>query len=298
MKASKVHAVVAAGLDSPALIALWQQDPERLRHCGVDPDTFDFDALQKFAGLTAKVRHNGLRIDLPLTFRLLNVAGLEIELFSAYARFRAGTGYAATTAGRAQDLLSFMSEWLDFDRLEHVLLWDLMRFELALTNLGNLSSTSRSLKVSSTLGIPRASDVPRVLGNIVLLEMRSDPRAVGAMLQEKAPRLNEVELGSFNFCYWRKNADPEIQILELDELGYCLLTLIDGARSIAALSRMITGTNRTSRGIARALAELGKLGIISFVTQTVSLQSHSKPTSKAQTNSLRYKGKAARGRAG
>jgi hypothetical protein len=129
MKANKVHAVIAAGLQSPELINLWRGDPNLLRNCGIEPESFDFYALQKYAGLTTKVRHNGLRLDLPLTFRLLNVAGLEIELFSAYATFRAasGIGYADTTAGRAQDLLAFMEQWLDFDRHEHVLLWDIMR---------------------------------------------------------------------------------------------------------------------------------------------------------------------------
>ena len=37
MKASKVHAVIAAGLDTPALIGLWQQDPNSLRASGIDP---------------------------------------------------------------------------------------------------------------------------------------------------------------------------------------------------------------------------------------------------------------------
>lgn len=266
MKANKVHAVIAAGLHSPALITLWREDPTQLRKCGIEPEAFDFDALQKFAGLTTKVRHNGLRLDLPLTFRLLNVAGLEIELFSAYATFRAasGSGYADTTAGRAQDLLHFMEHWLDFDRREHVLLWDMMRHELALTNLASVKPTSFAPKPSSATKIPRPADVPRVRGTITLIEMRSDPRVVGTVLQEKAPRLNEVELGTFNFCYWRGEDAATIDILQLNELGFCLLTLIDGATATATLSRTITGENKTSRGIVRALGELAELGIIDF----------------------------------
>ena len=271
MKANKVHAVVAAGLQSPALIALWREDPNQLLKCGIEPESFDFDALQKFAGLTAKVRHNGLRLDLPLTFRLLNVAGLEIELFSAYAIFRAasGSGYANTTAERAQDLLHFMEHWLDFDRREHVLLWDMMRHELALTNLASVEPTSSSPKPSSATKIPRPVDVPRVRGTINLIEMRSDPRVVATVLQEKAPRLSEVELGTFNFCYWRDEAAATIDILQLNELGFSLLSLIDGATATATLSRTITGENKTSGGIVRALGELAELGIIDFsVTKT------------------------------
>ena len=38
MKANKVHAVIAAGLQSPALITLWREDPNQLRKCGIEPE--------------------------------------------------------------------------------------------------------------------------------------------------------------------------------------------------------------------------------------------------------------------
>ena len=128
MTARQVHAVLAAGVDDPALLAGWEQDPERLRAHGIE--TIDLDAIRKFAGLTAKVRHNLLRDDLPLTFRLLNVAGLEIEVFAAYAAVR--RKFAATTAERIRDLVAFLDGWVDRERREHVLLWDLIRHEAAI----------------------------------------------------------------------------------------------------------------------------------------------------------------------
>ena len=74
MIASRVHAIVAAGLENPELLARWKREPESLRAYGVDPAAFDLDAIWKFAGLTAKVKHNGLRFDLPLTFRRIREA--------------------------------------------------------------------------------------------------------------------------------------------------------------------------------------------------------------------------------
>ena len=52
----------------------------------------DLDSLRKFAGLAAKIRHNGIRDKLPLTFRLMSVAKLEIEVFAAYAEDCAQNG--------------------------------------------------------------------------------------------------------------------------------------------------------------------------------------------------------------
>ncbi|HEX8178054.1 MAG TPA: hypothetical protein VF525_00785 [Pyrinomonadaceae bacterium] len=273
MKASRVHAVIAAGLEHPHLLARWQREPDLLRRCGVEPDALDLDALWKFAGLTAKVRHNGLRADLPLTFRLLHVAGLEIEVFAAYAAFRTAGGarYADTTAARAQDLSNFLEHWLDFTRREHALLWDVLRYELALARLSKLTAPVQLAapapgltSAASLPARPRAASVPRVCGHISLHEMRCDPRQVAALLQEKSPRLADVTMGSRYFCYWRQGAAAELHILELDELGFYLLSLADGQHSVADLSRLIGGGSRPAKGLLTALGELASVGILAF----------------------------------
>lgn len=266
-----MHAVIAAGLENPQLLARWRQEPDLLRSCGIAPEEIDLDALWKFAGLTAKVRHNGLRADFPLTFRLLNVAGLEIEVFASYASFRASEGgrYADTSHARARDLLGFLEHWLDFDRREHALLWDLMRYELALAQLSSIVApvTASPAAAPLTQPAPRAASVPRVCGHIILHEMRCDPRLVGAMLQEKSPRLDEVPLGALHFCYWRRGAAAEMHILELDEFGFYLLSLVDGRRSAADLSRMIGGSRRPTKAFLKVLGELAAIGILTFDTE-------------------------------
>src|SRR6185295_8649064 len=111
MSASQVHAVIAAGLKDPSLLVRWKQQPDSLRECGVDPEVIDIDALWKFASLTTKVRHNGLRADIPLTFRFLNIAGLEIDVFGAYSTFHADKSFGATVQARSDDLLLFLEQW-------------------------------------------------------------------------------------------------------------------------------------------------------------------------------------------
>jgi hypothetical protein len=270
MIASRVHAVIAAGLENPQLLTLWRREPNQLLSYGVELAELDLNALWKFAGLTAKVRHNGLRTDLPLTFRLLNVAGLEIEVFASYASFAAAEGrrYADSPEERAQDLLSFLGHWLDFDKREHALLWDLIRYELALTRLSRTAAPISNLRSGEPLAQrqPRAQSLPRVCGEIILREMSCDPRLVGAKLQEKSPRLEEVSIGTFHFCYWRRDAIAEIHILQIDELAFYLLSFADGKRSAANLSRLLGGSRRPSKGFLKALAGLAAVGIIAFDT--------------------------------
>jgi hypothetical protein len=252
MVASRVHAIVAAGLENPALLARWQQEPDLLRSYGVDPAEFDLDAIWKFAGLSAKVKHNGLRAELPLTFRFLNVNGLEIEVFGAYASHKAhaGTRYALTTAERIVELVEFLRDWLDPGKRQHSQLWDLIRHESALAQLRRLTP------------LPKSSRAPHVVGEIILHEMNSDPRMIGKRLREKSFDSRRVRRRVTRLCYWNAGDPDEISIIELDELGFNLLSLVDGKRSITAFNRLLGGG--ISKQLNRAFAELAAAGVISL----------------------------------
>jgi hypothetical protein len=86
------------------------------------------------------------------------------------------------------------------------------------------------------------------------------------MRRRYPPRLDEVSLGVFHFCYWRRCEASEIHILQLDELGVYLLSLVDGKLSTAALSRLIGGSSRPAKGLLKALGELAAIGILAFDT--------------------------------
>jgi hypothetical protein len=268
MSARQVHAVLAAGVEDPRLIARWRDEPQALLRHGVAPNALDLAALWKFAGLTVKVRHNGLRADLPLTFRLMNVAGVEIDLFASYASFRAarGEGYAATTEARTRDLVDFLGRWIDAGRREHILLWDLIRHEHALAQLARMVGppAADAAQQRPAPRRPTGASVPRVRGHIILHEMRSDPRKVEDLLRERSPPLDQVPLESHRFCYWRPESASEIRILELDEFGYCALSLADGARSANELARAMGVSRGASRGFLALLDRLGQVGILAF----------------------------------
>ena len=254
MIASRVHAIVAAGLENPELIARWKQEPESLRAYGVDPATFDLDAIWKFAGLSAKVKHNGLRFDLPLTFRFLSLNGLEIEVFGAYAAYkaRAGTRHAPTTEGRIVELVDFLRDWLDFDKPEHSLLWDLIRHETALAQLRKRTASAKRTRV------------PRIVGAIILHEMTCDPRVLGKLLRQKSFDPDRVQRRVVHLCYWNPGDAEEICILELNELGYRLLSLVDGKRSVADFNSLLGGKSKTSKKLMDAFGELARVGVISL----------------------------------
>ena len=258
MIASRVHAIMAAGLENPELLARWKQEPELLRNYGVDPEAFDLDAIWKFAGLSAKVRHNGLRFDLPLTFRFLSLNGLEIEVFGAYAahKARAGTRYAPTTEGRIVELVDFLRTWLDSNKREHSLLWDLIRHETALAQLRKRTPSTKKARV------------PHIVGEIILHEMTCDPREVGKLLREKSFDPDGVQRDVVRLCYWNPGDPEEICILELDELGFNLLSLVDGKKSLADFNRLLGGRSRPSKKLLNAFSQLASVGVIAFVNNS------------------------------
>ena len=259
MTARQVHAVIAAGVEDPSLLARWLDEPERLRRQGVDPAAFDLIALRKFAGMTVKVRHNGLRHDLPLTFRLLNVTGQEIEVGLRRLRAADGAGDAPTTEGRTRDFMNFLEAWLDRGRPEHVMLWDLIRHEHALAQVRRASPAQSSAKSVAT----SAAAVPHVCGAIVLYEMKCDPRAVAAALHESRPPFGDIAFETRYVCYWNAGGDG-IRVIDLDAFGYCALSLVDGARSVADLSEAMGGKRRPSRAFLRLLGQLGQAGVIRY----------------------------------
>ena len=168
MTARLVHSVMAAGLENPELIARWRQSG-----CspGGMPSSPGWTSMGcgKFAGLAAKIRHNGVREKLPLSFRLMSVARLEIEVFAAYAeeRSRNGLRYAASVEDKTRDLVAFLGTWLDRGDPHHCLLWDLARHEQTLDALGGQPRTPPA--TATRIATPKAAKLaaattPRIAG--------------------------------------------------------------------------------------------------------------------------------------
>jgi hypothetical protein len=261
--------VLSAGVDNPALIARWRAEPELLRGHGVEPSQIDLDALWRFAGLTAKVRHHALREELPASFRLMNLAGLEIELFTSYASERASQGakLAPTTEGRTLDLLGFLEGWLDRDNTAHALLWDLIRHERALGRLARTTlavGSSPDLRRGEPPTPPGGDVVPRIRGEIVLHEMTSDPQAVARALDERTLDLAAIPRTESRTCYWRTDGAPEVAILQLEELAFGTLGLVDGKRTVAEIYRALGGGRRPPPSFLRILSELQTIGLVTL----------------------------------
>jgi hypothetical protein len=265
MSLARVHAVMAAGVEQPRLLARWRRQPARLRALGVDPAEIDLDALAKFAGLGVKVRHNPLRGWFPLSFRLMHVAALEVDAFAAYAAHRSehGLGYAAAMPERARDLVAFLDRWLRRRERSHALLRDALHYEEAIAQLGPWHvADAPSAPARSDEAAPAAA--PRVRGTLRLLMLGCDPQALAAELRTRAPDPSRVPRERHRLCVWRAPDGDEVAVLPLDAFGFHLLGEIDGRRTPQALARRLGGGRGTTAAVRAALCAFAEAGVVGW----------------------------------
>lgn len=262
MKARAVHAVLAAGVRRPHLIDEWAADPETLRRHGLAPESVDAGALRRFAGLTAKVRHNGARNLLPLSFRFLAAAGLELELFADYASecSRAGREFAGGAAERCDELMAYIEQWLDVSERDQALFWDLLRHEYAAVAPRRDTGGAEDAEG----GKARPEAVARVRGELQLHEMRSDPRELAAAMGRREPRWEEIELSPHYYGYWRAPGEEAASLLELDEFSFYALRFMDGQKTVAELHALLGGAGAPDAAFLGAMEQLAGAGIARF----------------------------------
>jgi hypothetical protein len=264
VNAALVHAVLAGGVNDPRRLARWSVDPLALRALGVDPASFDLQAMRGLVGLALKVRHNGLRDAFPHTFRLLNIAGLEIDVFAEYALARAiaGVPLAPDNEGRAEDLVAFIERWHDGRQRTHALLWDLARHEHALFQLTQQATTAPAIAPTRR---PTAGSVPRVRGAIRLHEMQHDPLAIVAAVRQREATLDEIKEYPCAVCYRRAEGESSVHVVELDAFAFAAMQVTaEGCRSVADMSATLGFGGRPPARMLTLLAQLGDAGLLTF----------------------------------
>ncbi len=94
---------------------------------------------------------------MPLTFRLINKLRIEIELFASFASRAAELRRAGppTVEERTDAFAECLEEWLDLRWDAHVLIWDLLRHELALAALRAHVAAHPSLANAARCAISR-----------------------------------------------------------------------------------------------------------------------------------------------
>jgi hypothetical protein len=270
MDARQVHAVVAAGLADPVLLERWRHSPQLLERTRIDAAQIDLDALWKFAGLSEKIRFNPCRTYLASTFRLMNLAGIEIEVFARFAKCAAELRRAGKKSPyeKMAALIEFLRDWHDPEDRRYVLLLDVIRHEYTLAEL------ERAIGLVGSVGsLPNRSchmmdldGVPAISGSLWLHQMRFDPRLAVAELRRQSPKLDSLKPSPVNLGYWLDHRS-NIYVLDLDELVFGVLACVGGAATARDISARLQSGGApvspvTTLNVLRSLSECGVINSV------------------------------------
>lgn len=254
--ARQVHATLAAAVADPMLL-------ERLRRTGDAGSAFDFERIRLFAGLALKVRHNDIRLLLPLTFKLLDRLKISVPIFAAYGKTAAASRLAkrTTRSDKLAVISGFIEGWLHADDPMHVLVRDALHHERALLALEDSHvedpDPAGAAVAKATSAVTPAS-VLRPAAGLVQNEMSYNPLLLAEALGSPGSDLSALRREQLHFVYcWDERRGCAIAV-EVDELGHVLLAPADGRRSVEHLADMLrqAGVALTSAQLCRAGQQL------------------------------------------
>lgn len=257
-----MHSVVAAALADPDRLTAWSMDPSLLAQFGVEPTEFDLEAVADFAGLSEKIRHNGCRAHLRMTFQLLNLTGLEIQLFRDYAPWSLRRRAEGLTSPmyRIDGLALFIGGWAEGGDPLRTLLRDVLRHEHAVACL-------RTAQIDHERSCPEvepsSASIPARNGELVVRTFTCDPRQVQQVLEASPVNLGDIGRGARTFVYQR-TAD-RLRALEVARPVGDLLTAVDGRRSVDQISAQLFGTGADRSALLRLLEQLVEIGLLRWV---------------------------------
>jgi hypothetical protein len=265
-----VHAAIAAAVADPAMLASWRESSTARAAAPIALDDRNLDRLWRFSGLATKVRHNDVRLSLPLTFGLLDRLGLSIELFADYAPHAAELRQAGrnTRAQKIAAISSFLYRWLHRRHAAHARVWDVLRHEKSIYEAQSGASSNVPSHKSRTFD---ASAVPMRAPNVTHRRLRCDPMALAEMLRSPSFDLTQVPVGAFHFAY-RWNARRRcVDVVRLDETAVIVLDLVDGSSSINSIAQLCkrAGVPIDCRKLLAAIRPLAAAGLLDFRRATL-----------------------------
>jgi hypothetical protein len=265
--ARRVHALVAAALDDPTLLAQWRGNRPAVRRDGAA--ALDLEGLRRFSGLATKVRQNDVRGNLPLTFELMDALKISIEVFASYAE-RSLALRAAGKKSKAEKILAlseFLDGWLDPGNPDHALVRDMFRHERTLFELSERGASAPAAPGPATgAGKLSVRSVPLRCESVTNHEMSCNPRELGRVIRSRKCDLASVARRQLFYVYRWDGRNDCISVAEIDGLGFVLVDLADGTHSLADMAAVLrrSGVALKAEDLRGTVQDMIHIGILTL----------------------------------
>jgi hypothetical protein len=266
--AREVHALLAAAMADPDLLNLWRREPTRLAESGAGAAELDVENIWRFSGLVTKVRHNDLRPSLPATFRIMDSAGLSIELFASYAPTAAKLrkdGRNSKTA-KVAALIEFLDGWLDRTNPLQAVIWDVIRHESAIFHLRGLAATQLTRARDTEQREVSAEAVPVRSAGAVQLEMSCNP-VDAVRIVRAGGDLASVPREHCLFAYCLAEDGVQTRVMAIDEITSFLMNAADGNRTVSRIAELFqtSGVHLAAEDLTGPIGDLVASGLLEIV---------------------------------
>ena len=242
------------------------RDPVRLAREAAKPPAqrsaalreLDLDSLADFMGLTEKVRHNQVRGDLEMTFRLLRITGQEIQLFRDYAptSLQRRARRLTSPTQRLDGLVEFTESWAGTDP-QRCLVRDVLRYEHTVARFRRDTSVEEDREPAVLL----TDSVLTHHGTIVAVDATCHPVAVLDALRAHEPDLQRIERQPYVLVYHRSPCG-RFRALEVEPGARALLDAVDGRSSVRELAQLLFGDDALADALRAAYQALADIGLV------------------------------------
>jgi len=224
---------------------------------------FEMENLERialFQAFIVKVKHNGVRDVLPLTFRLLSAAGEELAFYRGYA-----ASYLSVRAAGPLELanqVELMAEHLGrfakrCPNPAAANLDDVLAHELQMWRLRGDEPAP---------GLQFVDDALSWRGRMELLRYRTDvARACAALAAKTFDPARDLVACEKILAYWRPPQSDAVESFEVDELTAALFSTVDGRRTVDDIAAGVAamGLDQITRDdVAEFFDELEERGFI------------------------------------
>jgi hypothetical protein len=267
-----VHSVVATALTRPGVLNDREGDLAGRLQAGSKAIGLDLASVNDFAGLAEKVRHNQIRYELELTFRLLRLFELEIALFRDYLPTSLARRQRGLTkpADRVIGLAEFAPEWAGDDEhrcvVRDVLIHEciLAAFRGDIERLGGDMGNAPDSEDGCGHAIAATpNSVPAFRGSVVVRSMICDPDQVADVLRDREPDLTLIRRESRTAVYQRSSS-LGVRVLSTDMGVGELITAVDGRADVRAIAQRLMVPDPQLPMLTRAYTQLRDLRVITL----------------------------------
>jgi hypothetical protein len=225
----------------------------------------NIQSLRLFSAFIAKVQHNYLWKDFPLTLTTIRKLGIDLEIFNAYLsthqQIRKEHPAPSIEEKKNRFIRFFKNYTSRKTESSFIQANTIFIHEDIYRQAGEIPEPPDKNKKKST-GRTGMKRIPEINGRIWIAELHMNPGFISSILS--SDELLKIYNRKKRYCYWLNKKNEELQIFEVSKKMTGVLQAINGKKSMGQFSEEAGYTNtEAGNGQKEMIKSLTAMGIVS-----------------------------------